>query len=276
MLRPFRQVDVFTTVPGLGNPLAVVLDGAGLSAAEMQRFARWTNLSETSFVVPTDDAGADYSVRIFTPESEVPFAGHPTLGTCHAWLEAGGQPKDAGRIVQACPAGLIEIRPHGDGLAFAAPPLRRSGPVDESDLDAIAAGLNIARADIVDAAWADNGLAWVALLLRDADAVLDVVPGTLPLDVGLVGFHPAGSEAAVEIRALYPQNGITVEDPVTGSLNASVAGWLIETGRIEAPYVARQGTAIGRAGRIEVFQADDGRLFVGGQSTTLVSGTVDL
>ncbi|HEY4754320.1 MAG TPA: PhzF family phenazine biosynthesis protein [Candidatus Limnocylindrales bacterium] len=276
MLRPFRQVDVFTTVPGLGNPLAVVLDGAGLSAAEMQRFARWTNLSETTFVVPSGDPGADYSVRIFTPESEVPFAGHPTLGTCHAWLEAGGRPRGVGRIVQACPAGLIEIRRHGDGLAFAAPPLRRSGPVDVADLEAIAAGLNISRAEIVDAAWADNGLAWVAVLLRDADAVLDVVPGTLPLDVGLVGFHPAGSEAAIEIRALYPQNGITVEDPVTGSLNASVAGWLIESGRIEAPYVARQGTAIGRAGRIEVFQADGGRVFVGGKSTTLVSGTVDL
>jgi PhzF family phenazine biosynthesis protein len=275
MLRPFRQVDVFTTAPGLGNPLAVVLDGSGLSAAEMQRFARWTNLSETTFVVPTDDAGADYSVRIFTPESEVPFAGHPTLGTCHAWLEAGGRARDVERVVQACPAGLIEIRRHRDGLAFAAPPLRRSGPVDEADLHAIAAGLNIGRADIIDAAWADNGLAWVALLLRDADVVLDVAPGTLPMDVGLVGFYPAGSDAAIEIRALYPQNGITVEDPVTGSLNAAVAGWLIESGRIEAPYVARQGTAIGRAGRIEVFQAD-GRLFVGGRSTTLVSGTVDL
>jgi len=274
--RAFRQVDVFTTAPGLGNPLAVVLDAAGLSSAQMQRFARWTNLSETTFVVPTDDAAADYAVRIFTPDSELPFAGHPTLGTCHAWLEAGGRPRDPERIVQACAAGLIEIRRHGDGLAFAAPPLRRSGPVDAADLDAITASLGIGRGDVVDAAWADNGPGWVALLLRDADAVLAVVPGAVPLDVGLVGFYPPGSPAAVELRALYPQNGFTVEDPVTGSLNASVAGWLIASGRIAAPYVASQGTAIGRTGRVEVSLDDAGRVFVGGRTLTLVHGIVDL
>ncbi len=276
MQRPFAQVDVFTTAPGLGNPLAVVLDAAGLAASEMQRFARWTNLSETSFVVPTDDPDADYAVRIFTPDAELPFAGHPTLGTCHAWLEAGGRPRDPARIVQACPAGLIEIRRQGGGLAFAAPPLRRSGQVDEADLTAIAAGLNLARADILDAAWADNGPGWVAVLLRDADAVLAVQPGAVPLDVGLVGFYPPASRAAVELRALYPQGGLTVEDPVTGSLNASVAGWLLGTGRIAAPYVASQGLAIGRAGRVEVTQDDDGRVFVGGRTITVVRGTVDL
>lgn len=276
MQRPFAQVDVFTTGPGLGNPLAVVLDAAGLSATEMQRFARWTNLSETTFVVPTDDAAADYAVRIFTPDAELPFAGHPTLGTCHAWLEAGGRPRDPGHIVQACPAGLIEIRPNGDGLAFAAPPLRRSGPVDEADLERIAAGLNLGRDEILDAAWADNGPGWVAVLLRDAAAVLAVQPGDVPLDVGLVGFYPEGSPAAIEVRALYPQNGYVVEDPVTGSLNAAVAGWLIESGRIAVPYVASQGLAIGRAGRVEVSRAEDGRVFVGGRTVTVVRGSVDL
>ena len=267
---------MFTTAPGLGNPLAVVLDASGLGTAEMHRFARWTNLSETTFIVPTDDPAADYAVRIFTPEVELPFAGHPTLGTCHAWLESGGRPRDPEHIVQACPAGLIELRPHGGGLAFCAPPLRRSGPVDEADLGLIAAGLRIGRTDIVDAAWADNGPGWVALLLRDAAAVLAVEPGALPLDVGLVGFYPPGSPAAIEVRALYPQNGFTVEDPVTGSLNASIAGWLVESGRITAPYVASQGLAVGRAGRVEVFRAEDGRLFVGGRSLTLVRGTVDI
>ena len=276
MQRPFAQVDVFTTAPGLGNPVAVVLDAAGVAASEMQRFARWTNLSETAFVVPTDDPDADYAVRIFTPDAELPFAGHPTLGTCHAWLEAGGRPRDPARIVQACPAGLIEIRRQGGGLAFAAPPLRRSGPVDEADLTAIAAGLNLARVDILDAAWADNGPGWVALLLRDADAVLAVQPGAVPFDVGLVGFYPPASPAAIELRALYPQGGLTVEDPVTGSLNASVAGWLLETGRIAAPYVASQGLAVGRAGRVEVTRDDEGRVFVGGQTITVVRGTVDL
>ncbi len=267
---------MFTTGPGLGNPLAVVLDASGLAASEMQRFARWTNLSETTFIVPVDDPAADYAVRIFTPDSELPFAGHPTLGTCHAWLESGGRPKEHDRVVQSCPAGSVEIRRSGEGLAFAAPPLRRSGPVDEADLAAIAAGLNIARADIVDAAWADNGPGWVALLLRDAAAVLAVQPGAVPLDVGLVGFYPEGSPVAIELRALYPQNGFTVEDPVTGSLNASVAGWLIETGRIRAPYVATQGLAVGRAGRIEITQADDGRVFVGGRTVTVVRGSVEL
>jgi PhzF family phenazine biosynthesis protein len=276
MLRQFRQVDVFTTSPGLGNPLAVVLNASDLSPTAMQRFARWTNLSETTFVVQTDDPAADYAVRIFTPDAELPFAGHPTLGTCHAWLDAGGRPRDPERIVQACAAGLIEIRRHGEGLAFGAPPLRRSGPVDEADLVAIAVSLGIGRSDILDAAWADNGPGWVALLLRDAEAVLAVRPGAITFDIGLVGFYPPGSPEAIEVRGLFPLNGVTIEDPVTGSLNASVAGWLLETGRIEAPYVASQGGAIGRAGRVEVFVAEDGRVFVGGRSLTLVSGTVDL
>jgi PhzF family phenazine biosynthesis protein len=277
MERPFAQVDVFTTGPGLGNPLAVVLDGSGLSADEMRRFARWTNLSETTFVLPPDDAAADYRVRIFTPDDELPFAGHPTLGTCHAWLGAGGRPRDPERIIQACGSGPVEIRRgSGGSLAFAAPPLLRAGDVEEELIGRIAVSIGLARSDIVDAQWVDNGPGWVAVLLRDAQAVLDVVPGEVFLDLGLVGFHAPGSETAIELRALYPQNGYVVEDPVTGSLNASVAGWLIATGRLTAPYVARQGTAIGRAGRIEITQDPDGTIWTGGRTVTVVRGTVEI
>jgi PhzF family phenazine biosynthesis protein len=276
MERPFAQVDVFTTGPGLGNPLAVVLDGSGLATAEMQRFAAWTNLSETTFVLPPAHAGADYRVRIFTPDAELPFAGHPTLGTCHAWLEAGGLPRDPDRVVQECEAGLVAIRRTHEGLAFAAPPLLRSGPVDEEDLAAIAASLGIRRDAIVDAAWADNGPGWVAILLASAAEVLAVRPGAVPFDIGIVGPYPAGSPAAVEIRAVYPQHGLTVEDPVTGSLNASVAGWLLRTGRLAAPYVASQGTAVGRAGRVAISQDADGTIWTGGRSVTVIRGVVDL
>jgi PhzF family phenazine biosynthesis protein len=277
MQRPLAQVDVFTTAPGLGNPLAVVLDGSGLTAAEMQRFARWTNLSETTFVVPTDDPAADYGVRIFTPESEVPFAGHPTLGTCHAWLEAGGRPSDASAVVQACPAGLIEVRRSGQGmLAFAEPPLLRSGPVEEALVELLAASIGLDRQAVVDAQWADNGPGWVAVLLESADAVLRVQPGAVFCDLGILGLYPPGSPAALEVRAVWPQGGSVVEDPVTGSLNASAAGWLIRSGRLEAPYVATQGAAIGRAGRVEITQDADGTIWTGGRCVTLVTGTVEL
>ncbi len=277
MQRPFAQVDVFTTAPGLGNPLAVVLDASGLTAAEMQRFARWTNLSETTFVVPTDDPAADYGVRIFTPDSEVPFAGHPTLGTCHAWLEAGGRPADASAVVQACPAGLIAVRRTGPGtLAFAEPPLLRSGPVDEPLAERLAASIGLDRQAIVDAQWADNGPGWVAVLLESADAVLRVQPGAVFCDLGILGLYPPGSPAALEVRAVWPQDGSVVEDPVTGSLNASAAGWLIRSGRLAAPYVATQGAAIGRAGRAEITQDADGTIWTGGRCVTLVTGTVEL
>jgi PhzF family phenazine biosynthesis protein len=276
MERPFTQVDVFTTGPGLGNPLAVVLDASELTTAEMQRFAAWTNLAETTFVLPPAHAGADYRVRIFTPDAELPFAGHPTLGTCHAWLEAGGLPRDPDRVVQECEAGLVAIRRTHEGLAFAAPPLLRSGPVDEEDLAAIAASLGIRRNAILDAAWADNGPGWVAILLASAAEVLAVRPGAVPFDIGIVGPYPAGSPAAIEIRAVYPQHGLTVEDPVTGSLNASVAGWLLGTGRLTAPYVASQGTAVGRAGRVAISQDADGTIWTGGRSVTVIRGVVDL
>jgi PhzF family phenazine biosynthesis protein len=273
--RDFRQVDVFTTEPYRGNPVAVVLDAEGLSDEEMQRFAHWMNLSETTFVLSPTDAGADYRVRIFTPVAELPFAGHPTLGTCHAWLEAGGTPRQD-EIVQECGAGLVSIRRTPDGLGFAAPPLMRSGPVDDEELAHVAATLNLERDAVVAAEWADNGPGWVALLLESADAVLAVTPGLVDHDVGLVGPHPAGGDAAFEVRAFFPKDGATTEDPVTGSLNASVAQWLLGTGRATAPYVAAQGTALGRAGRVHISADEGAAVWVAGGTVTCVSGIVDL
>jgi len=274
--RSFYEVDVFTTTPYFGNALAVVLDGQGLTGDEMQRFARWMNLSETTFVFPPSQAGADYQVRIFTPTVELPFAGHPTLGTCHAWLSTGAAPADPGVIVQECAAGLIPIRQTADGLAFAAPPLVRSGPVDEPLAEHIAAVLGIKRAGIVDLEWADNGPGWVAVLLASADEVLAVRPGVTDLDVGVVGPYPAGSPEAFEVRAFVPKNGATDEDPVTGSLNASIAQWLLRTGRATAPYVASQGTALGRAGRVHISRDRDNTIWVGGGTVTCVEGHAQL
>jgi PhzF family phenazine biosynthesis protein len=274
--REFRQVDVFTTAPYRGNPVAVVLGGDGLSDEEMQRFAHWTNLSETTFVLSPSDAGADYRVRIFTPVAELPFAGHPTLGTCHAWLEAGGTPRTEGEIVQECAAGLVSIRRTPDGLGFAAPPLIRSGPVDEDELAHVAETINLDRGAIVAAEWADNGPGWVALLLESAEAVLAVKPGLVDHDVGLVGPHSGGADTAFELRAFFPKDGATIEDPVTGSLNASVAQWLLGTGRASAPYVAAQGTALGRAGRVHISEDEDGGVWVAGGTVTCVRGTVEI
>ena len=267
---------MFTTTPYLGNPVAVVLEGDGLSDADMQRFARWTNLSETTFVLPPSANGADYQVRIFTPSLELPFAGHPTLGTCYAWLSAGGAPHQGGVIVQQCGAGLVRVRETADGLAFAAPPLLRSGPVDEPLVRHIADVLGIDRGDIVDAEWADNGPGWVAVLLGSAQQVLALRPGVTDLDLGVAGPYPAGSPQAFEVRAFVPKDGGTDEDPVTGSLNASLAGWLLRTGRATAPYVASQGTALGRQGRVHVSAGDDGTVWVGGGTVTCVTGQVEL
>jgi PhzF family phenazine biosynthesis protein len=254
----------------------VVLDGSGLDGDALQRFAHWTNLSETTFVLPPEAPDADYRVRIFTPALELPFAGHPTLGTCHAWLEAGGQPKQEGVIVQECGAGLVRVRRTDAGLAFAAPPQVRSGPVAEEDAERIVAMLGIERSEIVDMTWADNGPGWVAVLLADAGAVLAVRPGNGDYDVGLVGPHPPGAETAFELRAFFPAGGMSIEDPVTGSLNASVAQWLIGSGRATAPYVASQGTALGRAGRVHVTQDADGAIWVGGGTVTCIDGSVEL
>jgi PhzF family phenazine biosynthesis protein len=272
--RRFSQVDVFTTTPYLGNPVAVVLDGDGLGSDEMQRFARWTNLSETTFVLPPSVPDADYRARIFTPVVELPFAGHPTLGTCHAWLAATGGQADV--VVQECDAGLVPVRRSEAGLAFAAPPLLRSGRAEEALVQRIAKALRIERAEILDAEWVDNGPGWVAALLADADAVLALRPGFVDLDLGVVGPYPEGSPEAFEVRAFFPKDGSTVEDPVTGSLNASLAEWLLRTGRATAPYVVSQGGAVGRAGRLHVSRDPDGTIWVGGGTVTCVSGTVEL
>jgi PhzF family phenazine biosynthesis protein len=276
MPRPFTQIDVFTTTPYTGNPVAVVLDGAGLTADEMQRFANWTNLSETTFVLPPSDSEADYRVRIFTPSLELPFAGHPTLGTCHAWLAAGGTPKQGEIVVQECAAGLIPVRRTDDRLAFAAPPLIRDGPVEESLVQRIASVLGIDRADVVAAEWVDNGPGWVAVLLASAEAVLALRPGVVDFLLGVVGPYPPGSPAAFEVRAFVPKDGSTDEDPVTGSLNASLAQWLLGSGRATAPYVASQGTALGRCGRVHISQGPDGTIWVGGGTITCISGQVEL
>jgi PhzF family phenazine biosynthesis protein len=271
----FRQVDVFTGTPYFGNPVAVVLGADGLSTEQMQLFARWTNLSETTFVLAPRASGADYLVRIFTPTGELPFAGHPTLGTCHAWLEAGGRASDPDAVVQECAAGLVTVRKTEAGLAFAAPPLVRSGPVEEPVAERVARALNLARSDIVDIAWADNGPGWVAVLLDSAEAVLKLRPGAVEMDIGVVGPYPDGSPEALEVRAFSPQI-TSVEDPVTGSLNASLGQWLLGSGRVGAPYVASQGTAMGRRGRVHVSQDADGQVWVGGGTVTCVSGTVEL
>jgi PhzF family phenazine biosynthesis protein len=275
MSRQFRQVDVFTDTPYFGNPLAVVLGAEGLSDEQMRRFANWTNLSETTFVLPPRDSGADYLVRIFTPSSELPFAGHPTLGTCHAWLQAGGRPARPGLVVQECGAGLVAIKQTEAGLAFAAPPLVRQGPVEDEVAERVARTLNIGRADMVDIQWADNGPGWVAVLLDSAEAVLAIKPETVTMDIGVAGLYPPGAPEALEVRAFSGQVS-TVEDPVTGSLNASLAQWLLGTGRIQAPYVASQGTAIGRRGRVRISQDGDGQVWVGGSVVTCISGTVEL
>ena len=273
--RPFRQVDVFGGDALSGNPVAVVLDGEGLDDDAMRRLASWTNLSETTFVLPPRSAEADYRVRIFTPANELPFAGHPTLGTCHAWLEGGGRPR-GDTIVQECAAGLIGIRHTDDGLAFAAPPLLRTGPVDEELVSQVATMLAIDRSEILDSQWVDNGPGWMAVLLSDARAVLDLSPGTVELDVGVVGPLPAGHDAQFEVRAFFPVNGTTREDPVTGSLNASLADWLLRSGRTTAPYTAAQGTALGRRGRVHISRDGDGTIWVAGATQTAIAGTVEL
>jgi PhzF family phenazine biosynthesis protein len=275
-MREFRQVDVFTTTPYRGNALAVVLDGAGLSAEEMQQFARWTNLSETTFVLPPRSGEADYQVRIFTTELELPFAGHPTLGTCHAWLEAGNVPRNPGVAVQECGAGLVPIRYEPGSLAFAAPPLVRSGPVDEDLAVHLAGILGIGRDEIVDLAWADNGPGWVAVLLSSAEAVLAVRPGPTDIDLGIAGPYPEGSPEAFEVRTFVPAGDSVVEDPVTGSFNASLAQWLLATGRATAPYTASQGTVLGRLGRVRITQDPDGTVWTGGNVISCVTGSVAL
>jgi PhzF family phenazine biosynthesis protein len=274
--RRMLLVDVFAERPFFGNPVAVVCAAEGLTTAAMQRITRWLNLSEATFLLPPTQAEADYRVRIFTPARELPFAGHPTLGSCHAWLAAGGRPRDPAVVVQECRAGLVRIRRDGVQSAFAAPPLVRTGPVAERDLAAALAALRIDRSTVVAAEWADNGPGWLVLLLASAQAVLEVEPvGQAPeaLDIGIVGPCPPGHDAAFELRAFFTdQRRHLREDPVTGSLNAAAAQWLIGAGRAVAPYVASQGARLGCAGRIHISQDSDATIWVGGRTTTVLDG----
>lgn len=277
--RRFSQLDVFTALPLRGNPLAVVHDAQGLGDAEMQAFARWTNLSETSFLLPPTEPSADYRLRIFTPGGELPFAGHPTLGSCHAWLAAGGRPRDAQQVVQQCGVGLVTVRRQGTRLAFAAPPLKRA-PVEDALLAQVLDALGLPAADLLGACWLDNGPQWLGLRAASASRVRALRPdhGRLKglAKVGLVAAQDAegGEDTDYEVRAFAAPIGVE-EDPVTGSLNASLAQWLIGEGLAPAAYVTAQGTAMGRAGRVHVAQ-EDGRLWIGGDVVACVAGTVTL
>lgn len=279
MKRPFKQVDVFTDRLGKGNPLAVVLDAQGLTDADMASFAAWTNLSETTFVLPPTEPGADYLVRIFTPTTEFPFAGHPTIGTCHAWLEAGGVPQQDGVVVQQCGAGLVAVRNDGGRLAFETPDMVRSGPVAHDLLADVLVDLGLTADQVVTTSWVDNGPGWIGVLVDSVETLRSLEPTWHRLDAnagvaartGLTGAH----EPALEVRAFFYAGG-SREDPVTGSLNGSLAQWLVGEGVMQAPYVASQGTSIGRDGSVFIDQADDGGIWVGGSAVTGISGEVDL
>jgi PhzF family phenazine biosynthesis protein len=274
--RRFHQVDVFSEQPLQGNPLAVIHAAEGLTDPQMAALARWTNLSETSFLLPPTEPAADYRVRIWTPGGELPFAGHPTLGSCWAWLAAGGVPKNADRVVQQCGVGLVTVRRDGARLAFAAPALRRSGPLDEALLARIAAGLGLAPGEILRHAWIDNGPGWCGVLLGSGERVRALQPDWSALGeikLGIVGPQAAGADTAIELRALI--GGGNYEDPVTGSLNASVAQWLIGDGVLPERYVAAQGHALQRAGRVHVAR-EDGVIWVGGAVLPVVEGVVTL
>ena len=273
----FHQLDVFTTQAMRGNPLAVVHGAGELSSDTMAAFARWTNLSETTFLLPPVDPAADYRVRIFTPAGELPFAGHPTLGSCQAWLWAGGQPQRGDEVVQECGVGLVRIRRDGARLAFAAPPLRRTGALEPAYRDALRQALGLQPDDILADQWVDNGPGWCALMLRSAERVLALQPdlsalSALQAKLGVIGPQPAGGDTLFEVRAFVPTLGVG-EDPVTGSLNAGLAQWLIGAGLAPPCYVASQGTALGRQGRVHVDQIGDA-IWIGGEVAACIDGQV--
>ena len=272
----FSQVNVFSADPLGGNPLAVVHAAAGLSDARMAAFARWTNLSETTFLLPATDPGADYRVRIFTPIGELPFAGHPTLGSCHAWLAAGGKPRTRGVVSQQCGVGIVRIRTDGSRLEFAAPPLRRTGALEPDVLAKIAEALGVPSPDIVHHQWVDNGPGWCAVMLRSAQRVLSLRPdwaALKPLKLGVMGPHDDAHDAAFEVRAFVGSGGY--EDPVTGSLNAGLAQWLMREGLAPTSYVAAQGSALQRAGRVHL-RMDQHQVWVGGEVVDVVRGELSL
>ncbi len=280
-MRAFSQVDVFTAEPWLGNPVAVIHDADGVTDAQMAAVARWTNLSETTFLLTPRDPGADYRLRIWTPGGELPFAGHPTIGSAHAWLAAGGVPRAVGTIVQECGVGRVTLQDTGSRLAFKAPPLIRSGPVDDATLAVVAAGLGLPDGALLAAQWVDNGPGWLGLLLDSADTVLALRPDLRALgdlEIGVIGPYAAADVARVgaayEVRAVCPGLGLG-EDPVTGSLNAGLAQWLIGSGRAPTAYVVSQGTVLGRRGRVRI-TADGSNVWVGGDAVTCVTGQVAL
>ncbi|KHO24709.1 PhzF family phenazine biosynthesis protein [Mycolicibacterium setense] len=276
--RAFAQVDVFSRTPYLGNPVAVVLDSDGLDDVAMQRLARWTNLSETTFVLPPTRPEADYRLRIFTPGSELPFAGHPTLGSAHAWLGHGGQPGREGCIVQECGAGLVEIRQRDSEVYFQAPPTLRSGLLDDEYLNQIVDSFGVSRADVLAHQWVDNGPGWAVLVLASAQRVLELEPelARIPMAmVGVIGAYPPGSAHDYEMRTFAPGVGVP-EDPVCGSMNASVGQWLTSTGAAPAHYRVSQGVRLGRAGEISVVAESDGTVWVGGVTTTCFEGVATL
>ncbi len=275
--RRFHQLDVFSAAPLLGNPLAVVHDAQGLSDEAMAAFARWTNLSETTFLLPPTTDGADYRVRIFTPTEELPFAGHPTLGSATAWLLGGGAPRDRDFIVQECGIGLVRLRRDGTRLAFAAPPLRKTGPLDEALIAKIVRVLGVARPDIVNHQWVDNGPGFCAVMLTSAAQVLALEPDYAAmgdLKLGVIGPRAPGGETAFEVRCFIPISGIN-EDPVTGSLNAGLAAWMIGAGLAPDSYVVAQGTALRRAGRVFI-DRDGDDIWIGGDSAVCIAGDVTL
>lgn len=276
--RSFMQVDVFSTSPCSGNPVAVVLDGTGLSDEEMQGLARWTNLSETTFLLPPTVPEADYRVRIFTPGGELPFAGHPTLGSARAWLEGGGTPQDAERVVQECGVGLVTVRRGEDVLSFAAPPRVREGALDEDQLLRFVGALGIERDQVVAHEWVDNGPGWAVVRLSTAAEVLALEPDFSRMPdamVGAIGAHPDGSRHAFEMRTFAPGAGVP-EDPACGSMNAGVGQWLTSTGAAPASYRVSQGTRLGRAASIEITADVDGTVWVSGAAVVLISGTITL
>jgi PhzF family phenazine biosynthesis protein len=274
------MVDVFGVDAFSGNPLAVVTGAGDLSTEDMLRITRWFNLSETTFLLPPAHAEADYRVRIFTLDRELPFAGHPTLGTCHAWLEAGGVPKNGAEIVQECGAGLISIRRDAGRMAFAAPPLIRSGPPSSDELAQALRFLRLEVHEVVDAAWVDNGPGWLGIRLATADKVLALEPSrSWPerVDIGVIGPHAAGGDTAFEVRAFFGDpTGAIIEDPVTGSLNASLAQWLFASGVVDADYIAAQGTCLGRKGRVFASRDSEGQVWIGGQTRTHMAGRLTM